>query len=526
LEIFMRNAIVAAIVLACAASAADQVKVEGGSLEGTTGRVAGIRIFKGVPFAAPPVGELRWKAPKPVASWTGVRKADEFGDRCIQTSPFPDQIWRDRAESEDCLSLAIWTAAKSASEHRPVMVWFYGGGFFSGSADEPRYDGEHLAAKGVVVVNVNYRLGLMGFYAHPELTEESDRNASGNYGLMDQTAALEWVQKNIAAFGGDPRNVTIFGESAGSFSVSAQMASPLAKGLFVKAIGESGAFFPASAGGLDLISLKEAEQRGVRFAAAVGATSLAALRAKPASELREVSVERHMTFGPIVDGYFMPTDALTIYSEGRQARVPLLAGWNRDEVRFVPMMSKEKPTAAAFPKQLKTQFGAKADAALKVYPSGTDAEAKESAGDLASDNFISYSTWKWIELQAKTSGKPVYRYLFSEVAPFRPPSDMKPEIRGASHASEIDYVFDSLDLSKAAWTDADRKLADQMSSYWTNFAKHGDPNGAGLPKWPAYSEKTGYEVMTLDADSHATPAKHRDRYEFLDSVAADARAKK
>jgi para-nitrobenzyl esterase len=258
----------------------------------------------------------------------------------------------------------------------------------------------------------------------------------------------------------------------------------------------------------------------------VGAGSLAALRAKPASELREVSVQRHMTFGPIVDGYFLPADAYTIYSEGKQAHVPLLAGWNRDEVRFVPMMSKEKPTAAAFPKQLKSQFGAKADEALKVYPASTDAEAKESAGDLASDNFISYSTWKWIELQAKTSGKPVYRYLFSEVAPFRPPSDMKPEIRGASHASEIDYVFDSLDLSKAAWTDADRKLADQMSSYWTNFAKQGDPNGAGLPKWPAYSEKSGYEVMTLEADPHAAPAKHQDRYEFLDSVAAEARAKK
>lgn len=522
----MRNVILVGMLVTSGACAADQVTVSSGVLEGTTGRVAGVRIFKGVPFAAPPVGDLRWKAPKPVVSWTGVRKADEFGNRCVQTNPYPDQLWRDTKESEDCLTVAIWTAAKSAREHRPVLVWFYGGGFTSGSGDEPRYDGEHLAAKGVVVVNVNYRLGVFGFFAHPELTKESDRNASGNYGLLDQMAALEWVQKNIGAFGGDPHNVTIGGESAGSFAVSAQMASPLTKGLFVKAIGESGAFFPPAASGLVTLRLAPAEKQGEQFANGAGAHSLAELRAKPAAELRDQAAKSKLMFWPIVDGYFLPADAYTIYSEGKQAHVPLLAGWNRDEIRFAAGMAKDKPTAENFPKQLKTQYGDKADAALKVYPAGTDEEAKHSAGDLASDNFISYSTWKWIDLQAKTSGKPVYRYLFNQVAPYRPPADMKPEIRGAAHATEIDYVFDALDLSKAQWTADDHKVAELMSSYWANFMKKGDPNGPGLPKWPVYSEKDKYEVMNLDANAQAAPEKHRDRYEFLDEVAAEERTKK
>jgi para-nitrobenzyl esterase len=515
------------LALTCGAYADNQVKVIGGTLEGTPGRLPGVMVFKAVPFAAPPVGDLRWKEPQPAPAWAGVHKADTFGDRCIQTNPFPDQIWRDPAESEDCLYLAIWTAAKSHQEHLPVLVWFYGGGFVSGSGDEPRYDGEHLAAKGVVVVNVNYRLGVIGFLAHPELTKESDRHASGNYGLLDQTAALAWVQKNIAAFGGDPQNVTIGGESAGSFSVSAQMASPLAKGLFEKAIGESGAFFPAAAaGGLDTVTLPEAEKKGEQFASQVGASSLAALRSKSATELRDAAAQQHASLGPIVDGYFLPADAYTIYSEGKQAHVPLLAGWNRDEVKFAPMMAKEKPTAVNFPQQLKKQYGDKAAAALKVYPAATDKEAMAAAGDLASDNFIAYGTWKWLELQGQTSGKPVYAYVFNQVAPYRPPSDMKPELRGAAHATEIEYVFDSLDLSKAAWTPADHKVADLMSSYWANFIMNGDPNGPGLPKWPVYSANDGYETMNLDAGAQAAPQKHRDRYEFLDGVAADSRAKK
>jgi para-nitrobenzyl esterase len=522
----MRNIVVLATLLACGALAADQVTVAGGVLEGVAGRLPGVRVFKGVPFAAPPVGDLRWKPPQTAASWTGIRKADAFGNRCVQTNPYPDQIWRDHGESEDCLYVAIWTAAKSADEHRPVLVWFYGGGFASGSGDEPRYDGEHLAAKGVVVVNVNYRLGVLGFFAHPELTKESEHKASGDYGLLDQTAALEWVQKNIAAFGGDPGNVTIGGESAGSFSVSAQMASPLTKGLFEKAIGESGAFFPVSpSGGLGLIDLGKAEARGEQFAAELGAHSLADLRAMPATELRNRSA-KDRPFEPIIDGYFLPADAYTLYAEGKQAHVPLLAGWNRDEAKFAPSRSKNKPTAVTFPAQLKQQFGAKADAALKVYPAATDAQAMDSAGDLASDNFIAYSTWKWLELQAKTSGEPVYGYIFNQVAPYRPPSDMKPSLRGAAHATEIEYVFDALDLNpKAAWTAADRKVADLMSSYWANFMKSGDPNGPGLPKWPVYSAKDEYAVMNLDANAQAKPEPHRDRYEFLDSVAADGRSK-
>jgi para-nitrobenzyl esterase len=513
----MRKLMMVAAAFAAAALAADRVKVESGTLEGTASSDSSVRIFRGVPFAAPPVGDLRWKAARPVASWSGVRKAGQFGSRCVQGMVFSDLIFRDSGMSEDCLYLTVWAPAKPASARLPVYVWFYGGGFVGGAGDEPRYDGESFAKRGIVVVNVNYRLGIFGFFSHPELTKESEHKASGNYGLLDQVAALRWVQKNIGAFGGDPRHVTIGGESAGSLSVSALMASPLSRDLFQQAVGESGAFF-GSVGGRGMPPLAETEKQGAEFAASIGAKSLAELRAKSSDELLREGSKRDGGFAgwPSVDGYFLPADVASIFAQGKQSQVPLLAGWNKDEVRMMVLLAKEKPDSKSFPAQLREQFKDRADAALKLYPAATDQEAFQSAGDLASDNFIVFGTWKWIEMQAKT-GKPVYRFQFDRSVPI--PDAMKAtglKTLGSAHASELEYVFNMLSAKKADWQPEDQKVAETMNEYWANFIKTGDPNGAGLAKWPDFSQTR--DVMHLDTESEARPDQHRERYEFLETV--------
>jgi para-nitrobenzyl esterase len=507
---------------------AQQVKTDAGVLEGAAAPEAGVRAYKGVPFAAPPVGDLRWRAPRPVAPWKGVRKATEFGPRCMQAPIFGDMVFRDTM-SEDCLYLNVWTPAKTEKERLPVMVWVHGGGFQAGSGSEPRQDGGRLATKGVVVVDVNYRLGVFGFLAHPELTKESEHHASGNYGMLDQVAALEWVRKNIAAFGGDPKNVTIFGESAGSFAVSALMASPLSRDLFQKAIGESGAMFNSGRQALAQQSLAETEKMGAAFATSAGATSLAALRAKSAEDVLAAATKQQPWFSPNVDGYFLPRDVPSIYAEGKQSHVPLLAGWNADEVRSSVTLGKP-PTAASYAEQVRANFGPDAEAVLKAYPATTDAEALESAAALASDGFIGYVTWKWIEAHGATGRQPIYRFSFDQAPPIPAGTmvngrEVTAKDVGARHAGEIEYVFGALDSSpKVPWTAEDRKLSDVMMTYWTNFAKTGDPNGAGLAKWPAYDKQGGFQVMHLDGDAvGASPDAHRNRYEAID--ASRARAK-
>jgi para-nitrobenzyl esterase len=513
----MTKLLVVTFALAAAAWGADRVKTDSGVLEGGVGNDPAIRVFRGVPFAAPPVGDLRWAPPQPVKHWQGVRKADTFGNHCVQARIFDDIIFRGEAMSEDCLYLTVWTPAKSARERLPVYVWFYGGGFAAGGGDEPRYDGESFAKQGIVVVNVNYRLGVFGFLAHPELTRESAHHASGNYGLLDQAAGLEWVRKNIAAFGGDPRKITIGGESAGSLSVSALMASPLSRKLFQQAIGESGAFF-GSVGDREMMSLAESETQGAKFAAAVGARSLAELRAKPAEDLlSEASKPKSgYTFWPTVDGYFLPQEVSSIYTQAKQSQIPLLAGWNADEVRMRVTLAKEKPNAATVPEQLKQTFGDRAGDALKVYPATTDEQAVRSAGDLASDSFIVHGTWEWVEMQAKT-GKPVYRFQFDREVPI-------PELRkstgvktlGAVHASELEYVFRTFEYKKADWQPEDQKTGETMNVYWANFIKTGNPNGAGLAEWPEFGETR--EVMHLSVESHSEKEQDRARQEFLESV--------
>jgi para-nitrobenzyl esterase len=493
---------------------ADCARTVNGIVQGVTDSATGIHIYMGIPFAAPPVGDLRWREPQPVKNWEGIRPANKFGPQAMQKFIFGDMVFRSDGTSEDCLYLNVWTPAKSAGTHLPVLVYFYGGGFMAGDGSELRYDGESMAQRGIVVVTVNYRLNIFGFFAHPELTEESPNHASGNYGLLDQNAALQWVQKNIQAFGGNPKKVTIDGESAGSISVSAQMASPLAKGLFARAIGESGSLL----GTLPPIPLPEAEQTGLKFAHAIGANSLADLRALPAKDLLEKSFgPKSPRFGMTIDGYFLSKDPVETFSEGEQAHVPLLVGWNSEEGNPWGVLGTNAATPENLAKSIKNLYGTNAAAIAKVYSAQNDSEALQAAMDLSGDRFIGLSTWKWSDLQRKTGGKPVYRYYYSHPRPVT--VDGHPQELGAVHASDIDYVMGNLARNKVfAWTDDDYRVSNTLETYFANFVKKGNPNGDTLPYWPANSAKKPVEVMHIDVQSSAQPESHPDRYPVLDQA--------
>jgi para-nitrobenzyl esterase len=477
---------------------------------------SGVRTFKGVPFAAPPTRDLRWKPPQPVRNWSSVRSADRFAAQCMQGRIFSDMVFRNEGVSEDCLYLNVWTPSTPPSEGLPVLVYFFGGGFRAGDGSEYRYDGESMARRGIVVVTISYRLGVFGFFSHPELTRESAQHASGNYALMDQTAALRWVRANIARFGGDPQRVTIAGESAGSYAVSAQMASPLAKDLFAGAIGESGSLLSARRG---TPTLAESEQNGVKFGAAIGASSLAALRALSAIELLDATARPDAVgFGPNVDGYFLPQSPGAIYASGAQAHVPLLAGWNSEESGPRGVL-QETPTPDNVARLLSTTFGAQAEQAARVYPASNADEALQAATDLAGDRFIAYSTWKWLEEHGRTGGKPVYRYLFSRPRPpaLKPaPGSSTP--RGAVHSAEIEYAMGNLPTNNVfAWTPDDFKVSETMQGYFANFIKTGNPNGPGLPNWPIGTVASNGQAlrMRIDVSPRAEP-EPRPRYLFLD----------
>ena len=543
------NTLLAAIILALSgtASGQDGVRVSNGVIEGISPRRSGVRIFKGIPFAQPPTGVLRWKEPQPVENWDGIRKAIQFGARCMQAPIFGDMAFRSNGMSEDCLYLNVWTPARSGKERLPVMVYFYGGGFVAGDGSEPRYDGESMAAKGIVTVTTNYRLGVFGFLAHPELTAESFHHASGNYGLLDQAAALRWVQQNIAAFGGDPKRVTIAGESAGSVSVSALMTSPLSKNLIAGAIGESGGI----TGTLPAVSLSQAEQAGAKFAAELGAPSLAGLRAMDTQQILETATKGGFAsvgrFPITIDGYFLPEDPAAIYTAGRQAHVPLLIGWNSEEMPWRFLLRGQEPTRENYEKAVREIFGARADEALKLYPGATREEIIDSATDLAGDRFIGYSTWKWADLHSKTGANPVYRYYYArQRPPMRPePGNATPGLaggvvsgqkaavpamppaRGAVHSAEIEYALGNLSSNNVyAWSPDDYKVSKVMQEYFANFSKRGDPNGHGLPRWAAANVRGGGVdaawIMRLDVESRAEPDKHRARYLFLDKFSQKA----
>jgi para-nitrobenzyl esterase len=508
-------------------TARDLVKTEAGVVEGTLNSDHSVRIFKGVPFAAPPVGDLRWKAPQPPVHWDSVRPADKFGPACLQTNVYGDIYFRDAQPSEGCLNLNVWIPAKAAGAKLPVFLWYYGGGFVAGANSEARYDGENLAKRGVIVVEPNYRLGVFGYFSHPELAKESGHNSSGNYGLLDQVAALRWVVKNIAAFGGDPNNITIGGESAGSLSVSALMASPLSRTLFQRALGESGAFFPSPRPGRGMKPHEDTEKYGAQFAESLGAKSLAEMRAKPGKELLEAAAQhnRGFDFWPNVDGYYLPEDLPSIYAKGEQSHVPLLAGWNADENKLAVLSNPQKTTAASFAEQAKARFRDQAAEFLKLYPAATDDQALRSAEDLAGDDFIAFGTWKWIDMQRKTANAPVYQYLFEQQRPVKPGAKIGPlpaSEAGARHAGEIEYVFETLQSDEGVpWSDGDRKVSEAMAAYWTNFIKTGNPDGKGLPDWPKSETANHYQMMHFSGnDIHAGPHTQRARYEFLDAQAA------
>jgi para-nitrobenzyl esterase len=528
-------ALLAAMTPATRALAADQVTLDTGVVQGEPGRVPGIRVFEGIPYAAPPVGDLRWKAPQPVAHWEGVRTATQFGPRPMQEHKYADMIFRDTGPSEDCLYLNVWTPAKSAAEKLPVMVWIYGGGFEAGATSEPRQDGTHLAGKGVVVVSMNYRLGVFGFFAHPWLTAEAAGAAVGNYGIMDQAAALRWVQRNIAAFGGDPGNVTIFGESAGSYSVSLLMASPDTQGLFQKAIGESGSIIGTrrqpNERNTRIYTLAQAETWGLKFVGSTGAKSLAELRAIPAAQLLTDSKgatykEKGRDPAIVVDGHFMPEDPYAIYTEGRQAHVPLLAGWTADENRAAFVFGNRRPTAASFEASVRRLYPGFADELLKVYSAPTEEGVVRSAGDMACDGFIVASVRNWILKHQATGGSPVFVYQFDRAVPVAPGTTLNGSPAastdiGANHASDIPYVFGSHSAdSPAAWTPEDWTLSDAIATYWSNFAKTGVPSGGGLPEWPHYTPDTGYPVMHLDVHLRieAQPESERARVAVWDTA--------
>jgi para-nitrobenzyl esterase len=481
----------------------DKIKVDGGYVSGTVNSTGDVHFFKGIPFAAPPVGKLRWRAPQPVLPWNGVKVCDKFGPSPMQANPVPFSMWSQEflipkePISEDCLYLNLWTPAISSKEKRAVLVWIYGGGFSSGGSAVPIYDGEAMAKKGIMFVSINYRVGIFGFFANPQLTKESGHQASGNYGLLDQIAALKWIQKNIAAFGGDPANVTIAGQSAGSMSVNCLVASELAKNLFQKAIGESGASFTGGN-----INLENAEQQGEKIMLSLGDTSIAEMRAIPAEELMK-KAQGH--FAPVIDGYVLQDAINKIFMDGKENKVPLLTGWNEEEgLTTGPLKS-----AADYRRQIEKEYGADSQEFLQFYPAINDLEANQSQLRLSRDIIFGVQNYTWANIES-SQGLNVYVYRFIR----RPPATGEYKRYGAFHTAEVPYAYDNLQFVNRPWESVDYKLADIMSSYWVNFAKSGNPNGESLPEWSAY--KTGdKKIMLLGKTQESEIIPGKDALDFL-----------
>ncbi|MBL7817393.1 MAG: carboxylesterase family protein [Saprospiraceae bacterium] len=514
-----------------------QATIENGIIEGNYDTQSGIQTYFGIPFAKPPVGNLRWKAPQPLDNWSGVKMTKKFAPRPMQKLIWGDMNSRSEGVSEDCLYLNVWTPAKRNTKNLPVLLYFYGGGFVAGDGSEPRYDGESMAKKGVVVVTCNYRLNIFGFFAHPELSAEASYKASGNYGLLDQVAAMKWVQKNIAAFGGDPKKVTIAGESAGSISVSYQMASPLGRNLIAGAIGESGAGINPT---LAPVTLAEAEKIGKDFAEKAGYPSLKLLRGLSSRDVYEIYDEsQRFGFPVVVDNYFLPKTLPEIFAAKEQAQVPLLLGWNSAEIPGQAFMQGQLYKEENYVNRVKKEYPNDFETVLKLYPHGSEKEIELSATALAADRFIVYSTWKWFDLHRNNSSQPVYRYLYSKLRPElvdqtlasglaggtvkRDPNAPKPPAAvGAPHACEIEYCMGNLHrIKEYAWTDDDYKVSNTMLDYFANFVKTGNPNDpsvpAKLPKWEV--AKAGDKqppVMVIDVNSKTEKAMNDARYEFLD----------
>ncbi|WP_423128073.1 carboxylesterase/lipase family protein [Gaoshiqia sp. Z1-71] len=485
---FLLIAMLTFVIAACTKQQPGLVQVEGGWIQGTV--TEDLTIYKGIPFAAPPVGDLRWKAPQPVEPWEGVTQTTEY-------APAPMQGGNPASgKSEDCLYLNVWTPAKSPKEKLPVLVWIYGGGFSFGSTSDPVHNGEHLARKGVVLVSIAYRVGQLGFLAHPELSDESPNGVSGNYGLLDQIAGLQWIQNNISAFGGDPGKVTIFGESAGGIAVSMLCASPLAKGLFHGAISQSGGSFgptrPTTFPGENMKTLQQAEQEGVEYVNGFGLSSI--------DELRKVDAEKLIPQGwtmpggwPIVDGYVIPDDQYQLYLEGRYNDVPVLIGYNSDEgLSFSPGRVPEEYRAG-----VERRFGPFADDLTEAYPVGEN-NVPRSARNLMRDAAFGWHTWSWARLQSSTGKSEVYYYYFDQ-HPVHPENSPQFD-HGTPHGVDVPYVFMHINPENPQTSESDLAISEIMGTYWTNFAKFGHPNGEGVPEWPPFSHENAV-VMYLGPDA-------------------------
>jgi len=486
--------------------ATDKGKVEGVFNEDKT-----VRIFKGIPFATPPIGDLRWKAPKPAKSWEGIRPCKDFSASPMQNKPKPFYCWTEEfiaqpePLSEDCLYLNVWTSATSVKEQQPVFVWIYGGGLSSGSANCAIYDGEEFSKKGVVFVSINYRVGVFGFMAHPELSKESGQDASGNYGFMDQMAALQWVQKNISSFGGDPNNVTIAGQSAGAFSVNALIASPLTKGLFHKGILQSGGLLSSD----NLKNeLEEAESTGLNLMKKVGATSVEELRQVPAKKLQEFSNDRTLGFfGVTLDGYVLPKDVMSHFKNGKHQQVPVIAGWVSGDGDF---LGRTKMNVMEYETEAKEIYGDEATTYLDIFPAKTNEEVKQVKAKLALLDFAGMTA----HLLAGFNEQPSYLYHFGHV-----PID-KPGFPnyGAFHTSEVPFALNTLHNWKRPWRPIDKKIEDSLSSYWVNFAKTGNPNDPGLPKWKRYDKQSG-NILIIESELNSKKAYLKKELDFLETHA-------
>lgn len=511
-----------------------QISTQMGIIEGNYDTHQGLQTFFGIPFAKPPVGDLRWKAPEPMDAWEGVKITKAFGPRPVQINVFGDMKSRSAGLSEDCLYLNVWAPTEIADAKLPVLVYYYGGGNAAGDASEYRYDGASMAKKGMVVVTTNYRLNVFGNMAHPELSAESPYGASGNYGSLDQVAALEWVKSNIAAFGGDPEKITIAGESAGSVGVSTLMASPLSRDLLAGAIGESGAgIFPTMAP----VELKQAEQLGVDFVAKAGYSSISEMRALSTKSIYEAfKASGLFGFPLVIDNHFLPASLPEIFEKGQQAQIPLLLGWNSAEIPGMAFMQGAAYTPDNFIAKVKEAYPKRHKEVLEVYPHATDKEVEFSATALASDRFIVYSTWKWGDLHVKNSKQPVYRYLYSKLRP--PLKDQgyvpglaggtvraeegaapRPQAIGAPHACEIEYAMGNLDLvTEYAWTTEDYKVSETMQGFFANFVLRGNPNGEKLPEWPVLNaDKKAPQTMVIDVISGRKIATDDIRFKVHDA---------
>ena len=486
------------------------VRIDTGLISGVT-NANGVTGYLGIPFAAPPVGNLRWRAPRPAAKWSGVRPADEFGASCMQDEPGSRLPWTPEfmtqgPTSEDCLFVNVWAGSRSGEQRQPVMVYIYGGGFTEGSGDVAVYNGANLARKGVVVVTFNYRVGALGFLAYPGLTQESSHHSSGNYGLLDQIAALKWVHSNISAFGGDPAKVTIFGQSAGAISVAYLMRSPLARGLFARAIAESGPglFLGNPSGGLGT-PLAEAEKQGEKLAESKGAHSLAELRAMPAADFFKPTPGAPgmglSPGGPAMDNWVVP-------DKEPERQVPMVVGMVSGDAAFLGGFGTAPPkTVSAYKEVAEKTYARMAAEFLKLYPVAQDADV---SGELQASHVdrARVSIYLWAAEQAKHSSR-VYTYYFDRAIPW----PQHPEF-GAFHTSEVPYIFENIGMLDRPWQPIDHELSREMSSYWSNFAKDANPKGADLPRWPEYSAAS-HTTMELGAHLSPIPIADPDRFEFF-----------